>query len=177
MGHPGPCRILRVKGQAKPQPHVWRLWRVPWGPEQGGDKADPLSETWARTPTHLFTLPSTTPRFFSPADPSSELWASAQLPTQPLLTGTQVSASRLLRSTGGHPCHLFLSPTPFQTHQKEPGPSQATFRIPPPVSPLPASALVQAPSLLTQVFLFTALRPPEVSFQLREKARVPQASF
>lgn len=176
MGHPGPCKILRVKGQAKPQPHVWRLWRVPWGPEQGGDKADPLSEKWARTPTNLFTLPCTTPRFFSPPKPSSELWASAQLPTQPLLMVTQVSASRLLRSTGGHPRHLFLSPTPFQTHQKEPGPSQATFRIPPTSHPS-CFSLVQAPSLLTQVFLFTALRPPEVSFQLREKARVPQASF
>lgn len=136
MGHPGPCQILRVKGQAKPQPHVWRLWRVPWGPEQGGDKADPLSETWARTPTHLFPLPSTTPRFFSPPNPSSELWASAQLPTQPLLVGTQVSASRLLRLTGGHPRHLFLSPTPFQTHQKEPRPQSSHIQNPPTSYPL-----------------------------------------
>ena len=92
-----------------------------------------MSETWARTPIQLFALPGTTLRFFSPPNPSSELWASAQLPTQPLLMGTQASASGLLRSTGRHPRHLFLSPTPSQTHQSQ-GPSQATFRIPSPLT-------------------------------------------
>lgn len=173
MGHPGPCQILRVKGQAKPQPHVWRLWRVPWGPEQGGDKADPLSETWARTPTHLFPLPSTTPEIFLSPKPflGTLGQCTAAYPTSPHgNSGFCFQVAQVDRGSPSPPLSLTNPPPNPSERAKAPVKphSESPHFLPP-----PASALVQAPSLLTQVFLFTALRPPEVSFQLREKARVP----
>ena len=41
MGHPGPCRILRVKGQAKPQPHFGGCGGFPGVQNREGTKLTP----------------------------------------------------------------------------------------------------------------------------------------